>query len=252
MSVYDPPRTELKERPDYNTFHPSEQFMVSLLRENIESALDRFAVPRLPGSGILDIGCGSQPFRRVFEAKGYRYTGLDTQQTEGNTVHFVCPIDGPLPQDLLEAGPFDFILCTEVFEHVADWDTAFANIRRLTDVGGRVLVTCPFFYYLHEEPYDFWRPTRYALKFFAAREGFSILEQKDLGTPWDVLGTLLGCTNVAPASGGPISRLAAGLMRLCRKLFVTALRRGWIQKRVKLFGIWGNFYLSNLIVLERD
>jgi SAM-dependent methyltransferase len=251
MPVYDPPRTELKERPDYNTFHPSEQFMVSLLRQHIEGALARYAIP-MAGAKALDVGCGSQPFRRVFEAKGYEYTGLDTQQTPENTVHFVCPIDGPLPDALIAAGPFDFIFCTEVFEHVADWDAAFGNLKRLAAPGARVLITCPFFYYLHEEPYDFWRPTKYALQFFAAREGFTVLHRGELGTPWDVLGTLLGCTNVEPAARGLGPKLLYAAIRTLRKLVVTLLRTGYLQRRVRLFGIWGNFYLSNLVVLERE
>ena len=90
---------------------------------------------------------------------GFDYTGADVQQNKAATVDFVAAIDQPLPPQLAGAGPFDFIVCTEVLEHVADWEMAFRNLRSLLAPGGRLLITCPHFYPLHETPHDYWRPT---------------------------------------------------------------------------------------------
>ena len=104
---------------------------------------------------MLDVGCGHQPFRTHLESSGGRYTSLDAQQNPEKTVDFVGAIDDDLSAGLLEIGPFDFILCTEVLEHVADWQKAFTNMASLMARQGRLLITCPHFYQLHEEPYDF-------------------------------------------------------------------------------------------------
>jgi len=44
-----------------------------------------------------------------------------------------------------------------------------------------VLLNVPFFYYLHEEPYDFFRYTKYALRRFAETTGFEIILIKEVG-----------------------------------------------------------------------
>ncbi len=58
----------------------------------------------------------------------------------------IACIDEPLPAELLNQGPFQFVLCTEVLEHVADWPMAFKNLASLMSSGGHLLITCPFFY----------------------------------------------------------------------------------------------------------
>jgi len=69
---------------------------------------------------------------------GYSYTGRDVQQNPEGTVDVVCAIDEELPVELTYRGPFDLVLCTEVLEHVADWDMAFRNLATLLGRGGSV------------------------------------------------------------------------------------------------------------------
>jgi len=90
-------------------------------------------------------------------------------------------------------------------EHVADWDKAFKNLALLMERGGRVLITCPQFYRLHEEPYDFWRPTLHALRYFGGRAGFRTVHDVAAGGAWDVLGTLLA--DCLPYPSATASRL---------------------------------------------
>jgi hypothetical protein len=115
------------------------------------------------------MGCGGQPFRELLQKIGYSYCGVDVNPDGGPPVDVLCAADGPLPEELLRRGPFDFLLCTEVIEHVADWHTAFANFGLLLAPSGRALITAPYFYQLHEEPYDFWRPTTHAIDYYARR-----------------------------------------------------------------------------------
>ena len=198
---------------------------------------------------VLDVGCGRQPFRPLLQSLGYSYVGLDTQQNIDNTVAHVCPIDQGLPAALLADGPFDFILCTEVMEHVADWQAAFANFRHLLAPGGRLLITCPHLYPLHEEPYDFWRPTPHALRFYAAAFGLKVLAQQQIGDGLDVLGTTLASTKfrVPKGSWNPLAHLAVLKMQLWKAFGVWVCKRRFARS---LFRAETKLYLSNLIVSE--
>src|SRR5262249_33528831 len=154
-------RAVLIERATYVPALPVEEFIVPLLRSKIVPMLESLPVSQ-GTSRVLDVGCGRQPFRDLFESRGYTYVSTDAQDPLG-IVDYVAEIDRDLPSALVARGPFDFILCTEVLEHVADWQRAFANFSLLLNAGARLLITCPHFYILHERPYDFWRATMYGL-----------------------------------------------------------------------------------------
>lgn len=216
-----------------------------LLAAAIERHLADHAKPLGPGGKALDVGCGKQPFRGELEAFGFAYTGLDTQPGRG--VAHVAPIDGALPDALVAEGPFQFILCTEVLEHVADWFTAFANFARLAAPGGKLLLTCPHVYPLHEEPFDFWRPTPHAIRHYATGAGFRVVALEPLGTAWDVLGTTLGACTISRGEWSLKARLAAWWVRRFVRTTYWLLRRGWLQS----VPLGSKLYLSNVAVLEK-
>lgn len=247
-------RPPLDERTAYVPRARQERFIVPLLRKAIGAAIEDSAARTArerPGATrkprVLDIGCGGQPFRGALEASGYSYVSLDTQAQPGIVTDYLAPIDGDPPDELFAEPRFDLVLCTEVLEHVGDWEGAFANMRRVLAPGGRLIITCPHVYPLHEEPFDFWRPTTHALRFFAERHGLMVAELVRLGTPWDVLGTFLGASAPGPATGGPLSILASAIVRPLRSLAFAVIHSGVPQKFVQLKG---HMYLSNLAVLE--
>ena len=220
--------------------------MVRLLRGHIEPTLRR----ELGGSArlrVLDVGCGGQPFRPLIEGLGHDYAGADTQNPLGIVDH-LFEIDGRIPDNLAAAGGFDFILCTEVLEHVADWDRAFANFSRLLAPGGRMLLTCPFVYVLHEEPHDFWRPTSHALKHFAVKHGLDAIDVQRIGSAWDVIGTVLGASYgcVKPTWGRLDYRFTAYLVDKLLRLTFRLLQSGALQGRVSLRNDRLPLYLTNV------
>jgi SAM-dependent methyltransferase len=238
-------RPTLDERSAYVPRARQERWIVGNLAREIPAAIERFA----PRAGrALDVGCGRQPFRTLLESRGLAYEGLDTQQNADGTVAHLCAIDAPLPAPLAAARPFDFILCTEVFEHVADWHAAWSNLTALLAPGGRALITCPHVYPLHEEPYDFWRPTSFALRTFAARHGLAAVDERRVGEGWDVLGTVLAGMKPKPAGFGPVSLLAAGSARVLRAGLLALAKRRWLADAAPMAT---KLYLSNLIVVEK-
>jgi SAM-dependent methyltransferase len=236
-------RPPIAERTTYAARHKSETFIVPLLQQAVAEAIGKYAT----GGKALDVGCGGQPFRSALEARGFRYFSLDANPTEGVKVDFVYPIDGTLGAEVGASGPYDLILCTEVLEHVADWPRAFENLVRLLAPGGRMILTAPHFYLLHEEPYDFFRPTTHAFEHFAARHGLKVLEIKQLGDAWDLLGTLLSACRFKAVDDSKLNRfLAWGLWKL-RDFCFRRIAAGNIRRRV---GFSGGTYLSNFVVME--
>jgi SAM-dependent methyltransferase len=248
MAVADaPPRPKLNERRQYLARSRQEEFIVPLVAQAVRAQLDEYHSEKVDGLTVLDVGCGGQPFKPLLTARGFEYSGMDVAAT-GAEPNFFGAVDEELPQALLEAGPFDLVLCTEVLEHVADWDAAFANLARLIRPGGRLIITCPHFYFRHEEPYDFWRPTLFALSHFARRAGLRIIYEERAGTAADVLGTLLGGAKF----------VCCGRMRLLKEAVAGALNYGlafyrWLLKRAAFRSITkfeGRTYLTNVVVME--
>jgi SAM-dependent methyltransferase len=244
-----PLRPALHERTRYEPHLPQEEFIVPILRREIESCIAHYAAPPIGAAKAVDIGCGGQPFRELLQQIGYSYCGVDVNPDGGPAVDVLWAADEPLPEELLRRGPFDFLLCTEVIEHVADLRAAFANFGRLLGPGGRALITAPFVYQLHEEPYDFCRPTLHAIDYYARGAGLRSLYRKAAGDPWDVLGTVLATCKFLPSSRRLTDRTLAKAIRLASRFVHRVMLRGKLQLRVR---IEAPLYLSNVVVLERS
>lgn len=239
--------TDLKRRRDYASQGTGDDFIVAILKAEIERFLTE-TVPRYGAPRVLDVGCGEQPFRPFIESLGGRYVGLDVQQNEQGNVDFRTSISDDLPASVRSQLPFEVGLCTEVLEHVLDWGVAFRNLAGLIAPRGRLLVTCPFVYPLHEEPHDYWRPTLHALGSLAEQHGFQVLDLRRVGGPWEVLATLLGHTRLSSRDRSAKARLALRVALLGRGRLAAWLRRGRLQS---LLDATGSYYLSNVAVLER-
>jgi SAM-dependent methyltransferase len=221
--------------------------MVSLLASAIDERIDRCAREHVPAGVCLDVGCGGQPLRERLSQAGFEYVSLDVQQNSSGSVNHLGVIDGQLPASL--AGrQFDFIVCTEVLEHVADWPQAFANLASLLKTGGRLLITCPHIWVPHEEPYDFFRPTSWAISHHAQRVGLNALEVTRLGDGYDVLGTVLAAVRLRAPRGRPWMWLVAGPAALLRKFVLVVLNQRWMKA---VMDLRTGLYLNTIAVFER-
>jgi SAM-dependent methyltransferase len=223
--------------------------MVRLLGQAIETRLASFAAPLAHGGRCLDVGCGAQPLRIRIAAMGFEYVSFDVHQNAAGNVDVLGAIDADLPEDLRRRGPFDFILCTEVLEHVSGWPEAFANLTALLKPGGRLLVTCPHIWMPHEEPTDFYRPTTWALAFHAERCGLRTLELTRAGDGYDVLGTVLRSTRMRPAIGLWWLWPLVWPLQLLRRLALVLLAQRWMHHVIELRTA---LYLSAIGVFEKS
>ncbi len=131
-------------------------------------------VTHLATGKLLDIGCSTKPYKPLLENCISTYYGLDVPfTTHNNSFVDVFALGQQLP---FRAGVFNTVLCTEVLEHVPCPAESIIEISRVLVPGGIAIVSTPFYYRIHEAPWDFYRYTPYALKHLAEQAGLALTE----------------------------------------------------------------------------
>jgi SAM-dependent methyltransferase len=151
-------------------------------RRGLYQAIAKFA-PRFKGR-LLDVGCGRKPYRSLFHAG--EYVGLEIDTPE-NRAHKQADFfyDGgafPFPDQC-----FDGRVCKQVLEHVFTPERFLAEIWRVLRPGGILLVTIPFVWDEHEQPWDYARYSSFGLKSLLEKNGFEITEQHKINADVRVL-----------------------------------------------------------------
>lgn len=138
--------------------------LVMLLRRAVETKLKKFAK-----GDLLDAGAGTLTYRPLAKKYAKTYTSIDFKQTHPE-LDYVADIQ----QMPLEDASFDTVLCVEVLEHVPYPAKALSEIFRVLRPGGHLILTVPHLGYLHNEPHDYYRYTKYGLKVLLSDAGFEI------------------------------------------------------------------------------
>jgi hypothetical protein len=232
---------------------PQEEFIVPLLSDKILSALDRINDQCSHWNSVdksaLDCGCGNQPFKATLESLGFLYESFDINQSDAVKLNYVCALDCPVDQySSIITETYSLVLVTEVLEHVYDLGTAFKNIANSTKKGGFVLITCPFFFPLHEEPYDYCRPTVHLLTKLSRSVGLEICELHKAGDCLDIIGTILGSSVPRLKDSNTfVDRILEKIMRFSFRLMFRLL----IRARSKMMISSNEIYMSNVLVLRK-
>jgi len=149
---------------------------------------------------VLDLGCGQSPYQFLLDGKLTEYVGIDISDAEKFDYRNadVVPFDGehiPFPD-----GHFDAVICTEVLEHVANFQALANEIHRVMKNGGQAIVTVPWSARFHYVPFDFFRYTPSSLsKIF---DGFREVSINSRGTDISVIGSkivVLWFRNLVPS-----------------------------------------------------
>jgi SAM-dependent methyltransferase len=73
---------------------------------------------------------------------------------------------------------FDGVVCNQVFEHVFNPHTFLSEIHRVLKADGMFLLTVPFVWDEHEQPYDYARYTSFGLEHLLQVHGFQMVAQR--------------------------------------------------------------------------
>lgn len=130
--------------------------------------------PRLRGD-VLDVGCGRKPYRTFVPAGRYVGVDLDTPELRKLGAADLFYDGGRIP---VGDGQFDAVLCSQVLEHVFTPQGFLGELRRVLRPGGVLLLTTPFAWDEHSQPWDFARYSSFGLRHLLESAGFRVLEQR--------------------------------------------------------------------------
>ena len=80
----------------------------------------------------------------------------------------------------------------DVLEHVVRPFELIAEISRVLRPGGKLIVGVPFFYWLHEQPYDFFPYTEFALAYMCESNALHVISVAPYGGVPEILADLTG------------------------------------------------------------
>jgi SAM-dependent methyltransferase len=154
-----------------------------MVASRLRADLARFA-PLLSGA-LLDVGAGNRPYADLLSGVA-RYIAYDVESSQ-------VPLDviGHAPALPFASRSFDAVLSTQVLEHVAEPARMLTEIARVLRPGGCVLLSAPQQWRLHEQPYDYFRYTKYGLAHLFEQAGFTVEACMPQGGAWVVMGTVL-------------------------------------------------------------
>jgi SAM-dependent methyltransferase len=163
---------------------------------------------------LLDLGCGQVPFYGLYRDRVTESLCIDWPNSHHPVSHIDQAMDLNEPL-ALPSESIDTILLTEVLEHIARPEVLWGEMARVLRPGGTLILTVPFLYWVHEDPYDYFRYTEYRLRLFCQDHGFTVVELEPTGGAPEVLLDILakhcGVSRVLSFCHGLFSR---GVMAL--------------------------------------
>lgn len=144
----------------------------ALARTGLRSALINLS-PGLPHGPLLDIGCGSMPYKDIFRSsKPYHGLEIDQPRNRENLLvdffydGFLLPFDDQ---------SYSVVFSSQVLEHSFEPELFLTECCRVLKPEGSLLLTIPFMWPEHEQPWDSQRFTSYGLVHRLENSGFSVV-----------------------------------------------------------------------------
>lgn len=143
-------------------------------------------IPQYAKGKLLDLGCGKVPLYEAYKDYISENICIDWEGNgqENIFLDIVSDINKRLP---LKNDEFNTIISSSVIEHLQEPEQIFREMHRVLKKEGIAILSVPFLYPLHEEPYDYFRYTKYALEMFASKNHFKVLECRTTGGMPEVL-----------------------------------------------------------------
>jgi len=152
-----------------------------LIYHIMDEEIRRCAKSYLRGK-LLDIGCGTKPYKRILSSHVTEHVGLDQPK----------PFNAAAEVDLIgtaynipaKDASFDSAISTAALEHLAEPEIALRECNRILKPGGIAVYTVPFIWHLHAEPWDYFRFSKFGLHHLFEKTGFEVIEIKPMAGFW--------------------------------------------------------------------
>jgi SAM-dependent methyltransferase len=122
-------------------------------------------------SGVLyDLGAGESPYKDFFMVYVQKYIAVDwTSSTHDVKADILADLNQHLP---IESEVADTVVSLSVMEHLNEPFVMLSEAFRILKSRGTLILQVPWQWWIHEDPYDFFRYTPYGLKYLLEKAGF--------------------------------------------------------------------------------
>lgn len=174
----------MKSDGNYTIFHPQ-----WLTTRSLQRSIKH--VCSYANGTLLDIGCGNKIYYQDFVTYVAKYLSIDFPTTAKKLDLQELPdIAGDVLALPVKNAALDTVLMTQVLEHVPEPGQAIAEISRVLRKDGVLILSFPVIYWVHGEPYDFFRYTLYGIKHILKTHQLTIEKVEPQGYFWTTLGSM--------------------------------------------------------------
>jgi len=130
---------------------------------------------------LADIGCGEVPYYFIYKDLIDDNICIDWKVLGSKTSYLDHTVNLNHENLPLQPNSVDTVLCTDVLEHIKHPEHLFSEMARILKVGGKLILTVPFMYWLHDTPNDYHRYSKYKLKDFCEINGLVVHSISEYG-----------------------------------------------------------------------
>jgi SAM-dependent methyltransferase len=131
---------------------------------------------------VYDLGCGVRPYEHDIKRYANSYVGVDWSNTlHGLRAEIVADLNQPLP---IESSVANTVVSFQVLEHLREPQTMVNEAFRILRDNGRIFISVPFQWWVHEAPYDYFRYTCYGLEHILSKAGFVDIQVEAINGFW--------------------------------------------------------------------
>ncbi len=181
---------------------------------------------------LLDLGCGKVPLYAAYKNFVTDNICVDWSNSLHKNPHldFECNLNERLP---FQDEDVDTIILSDVLEHLPEPQKLWFEMNRILKRNGKVLMNIPFFYWLHEEPFDYYRYTEFALRRFAEVSGFRVIYLSNSGGFFEIITDIFSKISVKIPLAGNL--IASCLQKINSVILKTSIGKKIAAKTGKKF-----------------
>lgn len=144
-----------------------------------EDAVAEFAASLPDNARVLDAGAGEGQHAKPFAR--HRYVAADLAVGDADWDYSGLDLVADLAALPFPDGAFDGCLNIVTLEHVPEPARVLAEIWRVLAPGGRFLLIVPHAWEVHQAPHDYFRYTRYGVRYLLEGTGFTAIHVLPMG-----------------------------------------------------------------------
>lgn len=160
---------------------------------------------------LVDLGCGKVPLYAAYREFVTDNVCVDWDSTLNKSEYVDYELD--LTKDLpFEDGEFDTIILSDVLEHIPTPEHLWGEMARILSRNGKIVMNVPFYYWLHEQPHDYYRYTEFALRRFVEISGLRLIQLEPIGGAPEIMADVFSKNILRlPKLGRSLARAAQWL-----------------------------------------